>query len=200
MVDTIDDVDDVTASEDAEAVEDKAGARRPPLSGTTFRVAIGLAVFAFLAAMALGIWWWIASSSNEYEIAKARDEATAAAEAGIKAYTEIDHQNPDNYRNSQKDVSTEELFGQNQDGWQAAKEQITKQQISVDVNIFDVGVIKLDTHKGEAVAIAAIEVERSAKDMEPSTGRMRMIAKLQLVDGEWKLGDIQHVPEVPTGA
>lgn len=200
MVDTADDVVDEAASDEADALESESSPRGGFGSGKIVWIAIGLAAFAFLVAVVLGIWWWIASSSNEYEVALARDQASEVAEAGIRAYTEIDHKNPDEYRNSQQEISTSELFGQNQEGWQTAREQITKQQISVQVKVFDVGVFKLDTHKGEAVALAAIEIKRSAKDVPESTGRMRMIAKLERVEDEWKLADIQHVPEIPTGA
>lgn len=170
------------------------------LSSKRFLITLGVAVVALIAAVVMGVLWWTSESSDEHRVAEAREQVVLSVRQGITAYTEIDHTKPDAYREGQREISTNELFQQNQGGWEEAREDIKKNEIMVKAKIFDVGVLELNTHKGEAVALAAIEVTRSTKGMEPTPGRMRMITKLQRVDDEWKLADIQHVPEIPNGA
>lgn len=188
------------AAEPAPAPAHDGASSSALLSSKKFLITLGVAAVALIAAVVLGVLWWTSVSSDEHRLAEAREKVVLSVRQGITAYTEIDHTKPDAYREGQREISTDELFQQNQGGWDKAREDITKNEIKVKAKIFDVGVLELNTHKGEAVALAAIEITRSAKGMEPTPGRMRMVTKLQRVDDEWKLADIQHVPEIPTGA
>lgn len=177
---------------DADEVPEQS---RGPLSSKRFLIAVAAATVALIAAVAFGLLWWSTTSDAETQVATGRDAAAAAARDGVLAYTAIDYKNPDNYRNSQRAISTDDLFDQMKQGWSKAREQIVKSELRVKVNILKLGVSKIDTHQGDAEVLAAIKITRSAKGEQDQSGLMRMVAKLKRVGEEWKLADIAEAPE-----
>ncbi len=161
-----------------------------------FLVASILVVVGLIAAVTFGILWWVTSSSDAAQNAKARDEVVAAAEQAITAFAEVDYKNPDKYRNQQVAVSTDELAQHVKDGWKQARQVIVKAQRSSEVKFFDIAVEELNAYEGTASAIASSEVTLSFEDQSAKLPR-RWRAQLKRVDGEWKLSDIELIP-IPT--
>lgn len=184
-----------TSAEVAPPLEDEQSSGGG-LFSPRFVGAVALATVALIAAAVFGVLWWSASGSTENEVSTARDEVVEAAKQGVLAYTEIDYKNPDDYRNRQQAIATDELFGQMQQGWDKARKQIVDGQLKVDVKIYEVGVEKLDIRKGEATALAAINISRSAKGAEKQAGPLRLIVKMKRVGDDWKLADIADAPEI----
>lgn len=188
-----DEVDETAPAEVGETAEQPTG--RGPLASKRFLIATAAATVALIAAVAFGLLWWSAKSGTEYEVASGRDAAAAAAREGVLAYTAIDYKNPDNYRNSQRAISTDDLYDQMKQGWSNARKQIVESQLRVKVSILKLGVSKIDTHQGDAEVVAAIKISRAAKGEQEQSGLMRMVAKLKRVGEEWKLADIAEAPE-----
>lgn len=166
------------------------------LSSRRFVVAVGAATLAFIAAVVFGVLWWSTTSTGEYEVSSGREAVLEAAKDGVLAYTAIDHTKPDDYRNSQKAISTDDLNDQMAKGWTKARKQIVDNKLSVKVTVEELGISKLDTHKGDAEALAAIKITRSAEGEKEQSALLRMIAKLKRVGEEWKLADIAEAPEI----
>lgn len=180
----------VSAAERREPSEPRSSAlARQPV----FLVASVLVVVGLIASVTFGILWWVTSSSDAAQNAKARDEVVAAAEQAITAFAEVDYQNPDKYRNQQVAVSTDELAQHVKDGWKQARQVIVKAQRSSEIKFFDIAVEELNAYEGTAAAIASSEVTLSFEDQSAKLPR-RWRAQFKRVDGEWKLSDIELIP------
>lgn len=177
----------------AEVDEPKRGGL---LASKRFIAAVAAATVAFIVAAVLGVLWYTTTTSGEYEVAVNRDDAAAVAREAVLAYTSIDYKNPDNFRNSQRAVSTDDLNDQMEKGWTNARKQIVENKILVKVRVLDVGVDEMDTHKGNADAMAVIKISKETPGKPKDEALMRMIVKLKRVGDEWKLTDIGNAPEI----
>lgn len=189
------DTDAVTVS--AAEQREPSGPRSSALARQpVFLVASVLVMVGLIASVTFGILWWVTSSSDAAQNAKARDEAVAAAEQAIAAFAEVDYQNPDKYRNQQVAVSTDELAKHVNDGWKQARQVIVQAKRSSEIKFFDIAVEELNAYEGTASVIASSEVTLSFEDQSAKLPR-RWRAQLKRVDGEWKLSDIELIP-IPT--
>lgn len=184
---------------DEDTLTEDTPAQGGGLFSRRFIVAVALATVAFIAAVVFGVLWWTASGSTEHEVSTARDEAVAAARQGVLAYTVLDHKKPDDYRSAQRAISTGDLNEQMEKGWPKGRKQIVDSQLSVDVKVYDVGIERLDTRKGEATALAAIQITRNAKGVDKQSGPLRLVVKLKRVGEDWKLADLADAPEIGNG-
>lgn len=158
-----------------------------------FVVATIIAIVSLIAATTFGILWWTGSGSDEARNAQARDEVVAAAENGIRAFAEVDYQNPEAYRNQQIAVSTDELAQHVKAGWPQARQVIVQAQRSSTIKFFGIGVEELNSSAGTASAIASSEVTLSFQGQSAQLPR-RWRAELKRVGDEWKLSDIELIP------
>lgn len=170
------------------------------LAGKLFRGVLVYAVVAVVAAAALGVWLWRTTSSDEYRVASARDAVVVATADAVRAYTEIDHGDPEAYREAQRAVSTAALYDRNDASWPQAREWITKSRTSVSVEVLDVGVLELNVQTGRADAAAIIERTPRTANEKPRTDRTRLVVSLAIEDGVWKLSAIDPVPPAVPGS
>jgi Mce-associated membrane protein len=196
--DTLNDAADATeateTTETTDAADEPAGDRGSVLS-RRFVVAVAAATLALIVAVVFGVLWWSTTASDEYQVASDRDKVIAAAEKAVLAFTEIDYKNPNSFLDRKREVSTDDLYDQVTQSWKKARELIVDQQIAVRVKVLDVGVEKLDTRKGDAVALAVIKVSKLAKESEQADVQMRMVMGMKRAGDEWKLADIGNAPE-----
>src|SRR5699024_175434 len=116
--DSVDSEDDVDAEDDEfEAAGDadttdsaSAGAATNGLlARRVLYGAAALAIAAFLVAAVFGVMWPIAASGEDASLATSRDDVTDAADDAIRAVTEIDYKDPDQFFERSQAVSTEEF-------------------------------------------------------------------------------------------
>lgn len=192
-----DEAAEATEAEVARPIEEAAADE--PAGGRVltrrFQVAVAAATVAFIAAVVLGVLWYMETNTSEYQVGTGRADVEAAASNGVRAYTEIDYERPDAFRESQKAISTDSLYEQMGKGWSTYRKTIVSSQLKVDVDILDIGVQRIDTHKGDAVALAAVKITRSAKGMEEQSGMLRIITQLKRVGDDWKIVDVTNAPE-----
>lgn len=161
-----------------------------------FLAAVAVATVAFIAAVVFGVLWWSTTSTGEYEVSSGRNAALEAAREGVLAFTAIDHTKPDDFRNAQRSVSTDDLNDTMEKGWKKARQQIVANQLTVKVDVEDVGVSKLDTRKGDAQVLAAIKITRTSKGEQKQSALLRMITTLKRVGEDWKVADIAEAPQL----
>lgn len=186
---------------DADAVkaQDANGAGGPLKGRTAFNVSLVAAAVAFVAAVLFGVLWWSAASGDQAEISSARDEASAAAQGAIAAFTQFDYRQPEEYANSQIAVSTDEWAKQIEPNKKRLSEVIAKSKQVATSKILDIAVDELNAHEGKASVIASLEATVTRGE-ENATKRIRIQVDMTRVDGVWKVAGIDQVSVVPPGA
>ncbi|SFQ63416.1 Mce-associated membrane protein [Amycolatopsis arida] len=161
-----------------------------------------LAVASFLAAALFGVLWWVAEADDNVELATARDEVVRVGSAAVKAFTELDHNNPKEFFDRSMAVSDEELAKQIDESREAYTKAMTEAKTTATTKVLDIAVDELNLHEGKARFLAAIQVEVEQGD-KTNTKQMRMEVQMTRVDqgGDqvWKVSGISNVPVVGAG-
>jgi Mce-associated membrane protein len=158
-----------------------------------------LAVAAFLAAALFGGLWWAASADDEVDLAQARDEVVRVGRSAVKAFTELDYRNPDQFFDRALQVSTGDVRKQIEDSREANKKTLLEAKTVTTTKVLDLAVDELNEHEGKARFLAALQIE--VRQGEKSTVKpIRVECEMTRVeqDGEqaWKLSGIGPVPVV----
>lgn len=156
---------------------------------------------AFIAAVVFGLLWWSSASSDEYKTADARDQIVDAARKGVMAFYDFDAAHLDQWRQRQKDAATSKLFNDTGKNWDTTKGTMAKTGLAAKVRVLDAGVyqLNLDDSKPSATAMVAAEVTTTAKSMPSNKVRMRFLVPLQRENDQWRISDLQKVPETGAG-
>ncbi|SNR70633.1 hypothetical protein SAMN06265360_11579 [Haloechinothrix alba] len=167
-----------------------------------FVAALAFFAVAFVAAAVLGVLWWTSASGEDATIAEQRDEVIEAADRAARAYTEFDHENPDEFRDNQIAVSTEEMREQIELSWENLRDFVAESEQSASTTVFDIAVDELDVQEGSAGVLAALGVDVTQGE-ESVSKRIRVQLHMERVDTDgdeaWKLAGIDQVPVVPPG-
>ncbi len=155
--------------------------------------AIALIVAALLAVVG-SWWWWQAAHDDQLAAAQDRDSALIAATEGVETINSLDYRDADADLAAWADVTT----GQFQDGIVAIDD--SQRQLLVDeqkiatAEVVDAAVLNIEGD--EATVVAAVEitvVDDAVPDSEPTLKRNRFSAQMKLVEGEWKIENLQQV-------
>ncbi|MGA6163562.1 hypothetical protein [Amycolatopsis magusensis] len=166
---------------------------RPLLLG-----AAALATAAFLAAAIFGIQWWVAAAGDDAELAQARDEVLVAGTAAVKAFTEFDYTNLDQYFQKQQELSTGAIQEQARNSEGKFREAIGQAQTVVVTTVQDIAVEELNEHEGKATCLVALSTDVT-KGAEKGVKSLRVEIEMTRVGDEWKLSSIGNVPVVGAG-
>ncbi|WP_235999435.1 hypothetical protein [Qaidamihabitans albus] len=190
---------DEAASEPAAVTAggDRSSAPRWLLLGTA-----ALAAASFIVAAVFGVMWWVAASDDSADIANARENVVRATGTAVKAFTELDYENPDAYFSRQKEITTGELHKQIGQSEETYRKAIAEAKTKVVSTVQDIAVEELNDHEGKASALATVSNKVTQGETE-STKTLRLQVQMTRVDenGEqvWKLSSIGEVPVVGTG-
>lgn len=165
-----------------------------------------LALAAFIVAAVFGVMLLFTATSDDAELAAARESVRDAAGEAVQAVTEIDYKNPDEFFERSQAASTKDFakqLSQTEDSLRKALSQV-KTRVTTDVN--DVAVQQLNVHKGTATFLAVINTHINQGDRSANKV-LRLKGKMERVDSgdgrEWKLAGLGQVPVVgggPSGA
>ena len=139
-------------------------------------------------------WWWQAAHDDQLAAAQERDSALIAATDGIETLNSLDHRDVAADLAAWEDVTT----GQMQDGIaaidEAQRQQLAGEQKIATAEVVDAAVLSVDGNKATVVAAVEISVvDDAAPDSEPTLKRNRFSAQMKLVQGEWKIENLQQV-------
>lgn len=160
--------------------------------------AAAFALAAFAAAAIFGIQWAVASSDDNADLAHSRDEVVKAGGSAIKAYTEVDFENLDEFFNRQKAVSDDKMSQQLAQLEPTYRKALGDAKTKVATTIQDIAVEELDDHEGKASFLAAITTQVTQGD-KSSSKALRLEVSMTRVGEEWKLSGIDNVPLVAAG-
>jgi Mce-associated membrane protein len=160
--------------------------------------AAAFALAAFVAAVIFGAMWLVASSNNNADLARSRDEVVKAGGTAIKAYTEVDFENLDAFFNRQKAVSDDQMAQQLAQLEPTYRKALGDAKTKVATTIQDIAVEELDDHEGKASFLAAITTQVTQGD-KSSSKALRLEVSMTRVGEEWKLSGIDNVPLVAAG-
>ncbi len=170
-------------------------------TGSTTRTARPtLGVLALIIGAVIAIvgswWWWSAAHDDQLAAAQDRDSVLIAGTEGIETLNTLDHRDPAADLAAWEDVTT----GQMQDGIAAIddnqRQMLADEQKIATAEVVDAAVLDLDLKSDRATVVAAVEitvVDDATPDSEPTLKRNRFSAQMKLVDGEWKIENLQQV-------
>lgn len=160
------------------------------------------ATAAFVVAAIFGAMWWSAASGEGAHIAKVREEVSRAASDAVKAFTELDYENPDEYFERQKAVATGNMRDQIEESEENFHEAIAEAETKVVSTVQDIAVSELNDHEGKAGLLVAVR-NQVTQDEEQVSKPLRLEVQMTRVDNDgeqvWKLSDIGQVPVVGDG-
>lgn len=164
--------------------------------------ALALSIAALVTAAIFGVQWWAAASDDNVDLAQTREDVVRVGSSAVKAFTELDYRNPDQFFDRSVAVSTKEYGEQVNAGREANKKTMVDAKTIATTNILDIAVEELNNHEGKTRFLAAIQVE--VKQGENSSVKpMRLEVQMTRVDsnGEqaWKVSGIDPVPVVKPG-
>lgn len=151
-------------------------------------------ILASVIAVVGSWWWWEAAHDDQLAAAQDRDAALIAGTEGVETINTLDYRDPDADLAAWEDVTT----GQFQDGIASITD--SQRQLLVDekkiatAEVVDAAVLSMDGD--EATVVTAVEitvVDDAAPDSEPTLKRNRFSAQMKLVEGEWKINNLQQV-------
>ncbi|MGC7093899.1 hypothetical protein ACPZ19_04475 [Amycolatopsis lurida] len=166
---------------------------RPLLLG-----AAALATAAFLAAAIFGVQWVVAATGDDAELAQARDEVLVAGTAAVKAFTEFDYNNLDQYFQKQQELSTGTIQQQARDSEGKFREAIGQAKTVVVSTVQDIAVEELNEHEGKATCLVALSTDVT-QGTQKGVKSLRVEIEMTRVGDEWKLSSIGNVPVVGAG-
>lgn len=192
------DGDDIDGDETGIAVSGSGGGRFPRrlLYGTA-----ALALASIIVAAVFGVMWLVAGSGDDAELASSRDDVSDSAADAIKAVTEIDYKDPDQFFERSKAVSTDDFGKQLTQAKDQFRKALEKAQTRVKTNVNDVAVQDLNNHEGTATFLAVVSTHISQQD-DNATKVLRLKGKMERSsdDEGWKLAGMSQVPVVGNGA
>ncbi|MEG9227499.1 hypothetical protein [Aeromicrobium sp. Sec7.5] len=139
-------------------------------------------------------WWWEAAHDDQLAVAQDRDSALIAGTEGIETINTLDYRDTDTDLAAWEEVTT----GQFQDGIagidEGQRQLLIDEQKIATAEVVDAAVLSIDGE--EATVVAAVEItviDDAAPDSEPTLKRNRFSAQMTLVEGEWKIENLQQV-------
>lgn len=151
-------------------------------------------ILASVIAVVGSWWWWEAAHDDQLAAAQDRDAALIAGTEGVETINTLDYRDPAADLAAWEDVTT----GQFQDGIASITD--SQRQLLVDekkiatAEVVDAAVLSMDDD--EATVVTAVEitvVDDAAPDSEPTLKRNRFSAQMKLVEGQWKINNLQQV-------
>ncbi|WP_298179036.1 hypothetical protein [Saccharomonospora sp.] len=182
-----------------ESVNTRRSARSGPPRPLMFATA-ALASAALVVAIVFGVMWQSAASSDELEIAQARDEVSAAANRAAAVFLEFDHTRSDELLAERKKLSTDAMSAEIDETEKEWRESIEKAQLKTVTTVQDVAVEELNVHEGKARALAVVQIE-----VTNAQGSFGNVERLQLElerdqqgdgsdeDRQWKVSALANV-------
>ncbi|WP_229054400.1 hypothetical protein [Aeromicrobium sp. Leaf350] len=169
--------------------DDEHGSSRRRPAGPLIALILGVGL-AFV-----GTWlWWQASNDDQLAAAESRDRVLIEATAAIETLNSLDHRDVIGDLKAWEDVTTGVMHDQI-----AATDEVQRQQLAdalkvSEGEVVDAAVLRLDGPQATVVAAVEITVtDDAAPESEPTLKRNRFSADLKLVDGQWKIENLQQV-------
>ncbi|WP_083666496.1 hypothetical protein [Saccharomonospora sp. CUA-673] len=156
------------------------------------------ATAAFLVAATFGVLWLTSATGDDADVAAERQEVVRVAGQAVTAFTELDHQNLDEYFQRQKDIATGELAQQITQAEENFRQAITEAESQVTTTVHDVAVSELNEREGTATAVAAASTDVQ-NSQQSGTKTMRLEIQFQREGEEWKVAQIGDVPVAGAG-
>ncbi len=156
------------------------------------------AMAALIAVAVFGIQLLVASSDDNADLARSRDDVVKAGGGAIKAYTEVDFEKLDEFFSRQKAVSDDKMGQQLSQLEPTYRKALGDAKTKVATTIQDIAVEELDDHEGKASFLAAITTQVTQGD-KSSSKALRLEVSMTRVGDEWKLSGIDNVPLVAAG-
>lgn len=154
---------------------------------------LALSVAAFVVAALFGVMWLTASAGEDTGLASAREDVVRTGSSAVKAFTELDHRNPDAFFDHQAAVSTKELADQINQTRDKNTQTLADAKTVATTEVLDIAVDELNQQEGKARFLAAIQV--SVKQGDKSNVKpLRIEGNMTKVGQDWKLASIQQVP------
>lgn len=176
------------------APDEASTTRTPVLSGRTRLVVLAtLTLVAVLAAAASGVFWLRARADPDLRAAQQRDVVLETGKHHLTEINTLDFHEPDaGLTRWQRQVTgplAEEIKKSREDNVRSIRDAKTVTKAKV----LDASVTKLDSAKGQANVIAALEVTVTPEGGEPVTKRSRVDSGLTRTGDGWKLSSVQVV-------
>lgn len=131
-------------------------------------------------------------NAAEARTARARDDALADGRAAVEVFNTLDHRHVDEDLDRWESVATGALLTQLTEGRASAAAQIRQVKSVTTAEILDAALSEFDEAKGTATLLAAVSVEVTVPDQDPTTKRLRIVAVLDRDGGEWKVSDLHQ--------
>lgn len=188
------DTDDHGASEHT-AGEQRAGrTRRIRLPGNLVVAAAAFLVVALAFAGWFGVSWWRSSSGGAADIANARDNALQAGQSAVMTLVSLDYRKPKQSLQRWQDVTTGQTREDVKGNLAAYQKSLKQAETITKPELLDAALSELHPDKGEAVLLAALQINVRQKGGESTTKPMRLEATLKRVDNTWKVSGVGQVP------
>lgn len=152
-----------------------------------------LLIVALLFAASGAVAWWLASQSEALQLAQSRETVLEVASTHIETLNTLDHRDIDGGLKSWAAATTGVLHDQVSSVPETDKEALAAAKKVTEGKVVDAAVLDLDTNRGVATVIAAVEVHVTDDKGETSVKRNRFSADVVLVKGEWLLETLQQV-------
>ncbi|GAA5118978.1 hypothetical protein [Haloechinothrix salitolerans] len=202
MTNQVDVSDEPEAADEPELAHEPDSADEPDdadAGGGTDRagrswITVGLAVVIVLA-VAAGVWFAIrlatAASGADQDAAEERDAALAAGGGAVVTLNTLDHRTAEDgiarWQAASTGVLREQLAASEEDLIAAVREAKSKTTAHL------VAAALTERGQEEARLMAVLDIKVRPAGEEPTTKRVRYIADLVKVDGEWRLGGLSPV-------
>ena len=203
--DTVDEPADETAGEaadESEPVATEADSRKL-LPKRLLLGSAALALASFIVAAVFGVMWLVTATGEQADLATSRNAVADSASNAVQAVTEIDYQNPDEFFQRSKAVSTEDFGKQLTKAEDSLRKALAKAKTTVDTQVMDVAVQQLNDHEGTATFLAVARTDISQGDRN-ATKMLRLKGQMERVSTgggqQWKLAGLSEVPVVGSGA
>ncbi|WP_228772019.1 hypothetical protein [Actinokineospora iranica] len=159
-----------------------------------------LVVAAAVLAVALGFALWagygLYSAETDQDAARAaeRDNALAAARSGVATFNTLDYREVDKGLDRWLAGSTGGLREELAQTREASKQRVIEAKTTSEGRVTDAALTDLDTERGTAKAIAAVEIVVIPDGGQPATKRSRFQAELTRTESGWLLSALGQVP------
>lgn len=157
-----------------------------------------LAVAALVVAVWFGASWLISANGDDAEFASSRDAVVREGTDALKAFTELDYRNPDQFFERALGVSTGDIHDQ------LAKDRERQTKLLVDgksvvtTKVLEVAVNQLDDRAGKASFLAVIHASITQGE-QSAVKPMRFEVQLTRDGDSWKVSGLDPVPVVGSG-
>lgn len=164
----------------------RRGRPKAPSQRTTIRILAVVAVLAFAAAVAAGVYWWVGSHGATATQAADRDVAVDAAEQIVVNINTVRPQTIDADLQAAQSSLTDPMLTEYGKVRQQFADSLKKAQASVVATPAGASLTAFDDDRGTASAIVAINVTASSTNQQPTQKQQLFQVEMQRTPDGWK--------------